>query len=164
MKMKKYQLIFLLVVVCFSSNAQTSITQKAWAFYTISLPGREQTDLDGKKIKPQPVIERFIYIETNYKNKPAIDSVFYNSVLFTATIDSIKEKKIKAGINAATGKPIVITPKKGNRLWMISLQQPNGIVVAHEQLKKILMKCRLGNTGIKLVITNETQLTAPDRY
>jgi len=162
--MKQSLVSILFFTMTFSCIAQTNAIQKAWAFYTISLPGREQTDLDGKNIKPQPVIERFIYIETNSKNKPAIDSVLYNSVLFITTIDSIKEKKITAGINAATGKPVVISPKKGNRVWMISLQQANGMVIAHEQLKKIVLKCRLGKASIKQVIANETQLTTPDRY
>lgn len=162
--MKKICITVLLVNALFFCQAQLYKIQNAIAFYTVSTPGKVMIDMDGHKTNPPAVYGHFIYIETNYKNKPRIDSVFYNNVLFTGTIDSIKEKKHQVGINAATGKPIILTPKKGNYLWMMSLQQVNGSPLTPEQIKKISFKCKLGTTNIKQIITKEIQLTVPDMY
>ncbi len=162
--MKKNWIIVLLTAASWSCNAQSVKIHKAWTFYTVSIPGRAMTDLNGNIINPQPVIDRFIYIETNYKSRPAIDTVFYNSTPFTGTIDSVADKKLTVGVNASTGRPIVITPKKGNHLWLVSLQPIGGETVARGQVKKIILKCKLGKTRLKQVLPGEVQLAAPDRY
>jgi hypothetical protein len=164
MDMKKIGIVALLLVACLYGSAQTYKIQNAWAFYTSSLPGMIMQDENGNKARPKPTIGRLIYIETNYKSKPKVDSVWYNGVLFKVSIDSVKEKKIAAGINAATGLPITITPKKSNQIWLINLQQASGEPVLPEQVKKIVIKCRLGNTVVKQTVIREVQLSVPDAY
>ena len=159
--MKKYCIAILLCTAC-SSYAQNYKIQKAVAFFTVSLPGMIPEDGNGNKIRPLPLIERFIYIESNYKSKPRIDSVLYNSLYFISSVDSVHQNKITAGVNAATGIPVVITAKKGNRLWKVNLQQRAGSFLAHEDLKKILFTATLGKVSIKQVINVETELAGPE--
>jgi hypothetical protein len=156
--MKKYWIAILFFAACSNSYAQNYKIQKAAAFFTISLPGMIPEDGNGNKLQPLPVIERFIYIEINYKSKPRIDSVLYNSFYFKCSADAVQQNKITVGVNTATGMPVVITAKKGNRLWKLSLQQPAGSFLAHEDLKKILLKVLLGKIKIKQVLTAEIQL------
>lgn len=162
--MKRCWIILFILTASINCTAQTYKIKKAAAFFTVFIPGMAQSDINGNIINPQPVTERFIYIETNYKSNPKIDSVLYNGIAFSCTIDSVKDKIINVGINAATGIPIVMVPQKGNRIWMISLQQPDGVNLTHTQFKKIVFKCKLGNSSIKQVIANEVKLTAPERY
>ncbi len=162
-KMKKIWIAILLFTASSNSYAQNFKIQKAIALFTVSLPGMIPEDGNGNKLRPLPVIERFIYIETNYKNKPRIDSVLYNSFYFASTVDPVYQNKITAGVNTATGMPVVITARKGNRLWKISLQQPAESFLAHEDLKKILLKATLGKVKIKQVITAEIQINTPER-
>jgi hypothetical protein len=159
--MKKYCSIIFLLTAYYCSNAQNYKIQKAVAFFTVSLPGMIQKDSNGNTIRPLPTIERFIYIESNYKNKPLIDSVWYNSTFFANTVDLVNQNKITAGINSATGKSVVLTAKKGNHLWKINLQ-PSGSFVAHEDVKKILLKATLGKVKIKQVISAEIELAVPE--
>ena len=156
-KMKKYCIAILLCTAC-SSYAQNYKIQKAVALFTVSLPGMIPEDGNGNKLRPVPTIERYIYIESNYKSKPRIDSVLYNSIYFVSTVDTVYQNKITVGVNTATGMPVIISAKKGNRLWKINLQQPAGSFLAHEDLKKILLKATLGKTKIKQLLNAEIQL------
>ena len=104
-----------------------------------------------------------LFAQTNYKSKPRIDSVLYNSLYFKCSADTVQQNKITVGVNTTTGMPVVITARKGNRLWKLSLQQPAESFLAHEDLKKILLKATLGKVKIKQVITAEIQINTPER-
>ena len=142
--MKKIPGILLLIFFTVCGNAQNYKIQKAYAFVTSFTPGRAQTDENGRHINPGPVTERFIYVETNYKSKPLIDSVLYNGELFSGTITEIKETKHNAGIKKVNGQAFIISSKKGNNLWRLGLQDVNGKTPLQPGVKKIIIKAAMG--------------------
>lgn len=163
MVMKKIITAALLIFTAAAATAQTYKIQKAWAFVTESMPGRAMQDESGNTITPQPIIERFIYIETNYKTTIQADSAWYNGRLYKTTATLINEVKHKAGITYTNGKPVFITPKKGNKLWRINVQPlTQNAVTAAGSVKKIILKGRLGSNVFKQTIITETRLTGPE--
>jgi hypothetical protein len=161
--MKKI-IAFLFMVTAFCTiNAQPFKILKAYAFVTVSLPGTVREDIDGTTNKPELITERFIYIETNYKSQPKIDSVFYNTILFTGTITAINEVKHKAGIKL-NGQPFFIACKKGNHLWRLDLQQLTGETIKPGNTKKITVKGKSGAIRFTQTITTEVELMGPERY
>ena len=162
--MKKITGILALVFFTVCGNAQNYKIQKAYAFVTSFTPGRAQTDENGKRINPETVTERFIYVETNYKSKPVIDSVLYNGELFAGTITEIKEIKYNAGIKKVNGQAVIISLKKGNNLWRLDLQPAINKTQLQPGVKKIIIKGKLGKTNFRYLLNNETELSSPDRY
>ena len=162
--MKKITGILMLAFCTVFGNAQNYKIQKAYAFVSTFTPGRAQTDEDGRRRNPGTVTERFIYIETNYKDKPLIDSVLYNSEVFTGTITAIKEARHNAGIKKVNKQEVIISPKKGNYIWRLDLQKANGNNLKHEPVKKIIIKGKLGKSKFSYTIIFETELTTPNRY
>ena len=161
--MKKLLALFTLVILFCSCNAQIYRIQKAQAFFTASMPGMAMQDENGNTINPEPIIERFIYIECRFNGKPKIDSVFYNGILFTATVADKAETSINIGIKKESGVTIKLVPKKGNKIWKIDLQQTSGVTLQHALLKKIILKGRLDEIKFAIAIYSETQLSTPDR-
>lgn len=160
--MKKILSLSFLLLLLFAGHAQTYKIQKAWAFVTESMPGRAMADEQGHAITPQPKIERFIYIETNYKNQPKIDSVIYNTAVYKATLTAVKQTKHQAGIIFADGKAVYINVKKGNKLWRIDLEPLSETPLPSGAVKKITLKGKLGATSFKQVLYSETRLTGPE--
>jgi hypothetical protein len=161
--MKK--LLGLCSILMFSTacNAQTYRIQKAQAFYTVTIPGMARSDENGNTINPEPVINRFIYIECKYNSKPKIDSVFYNGILFKASVADKEETVLKIGVKNYDGYPVTFNPKKGNHIWKVYLeQQGTGKALAHEAVKKIVVKGRLDKVKFSYVINEEVQLSVPD--
>ena len=162
--MKKIALLLLVAFLCTYSHAQTYRVQNAKAFYTTSIPGMQRVDENGKKVDPVPMIGRFIYIECRYDGKPKVDSVFYNGVLFTASVADKEEIEKKIGIQKDNGKPVLWAAKKGNHIWKIDLVQADGNTLPHKALRKITVKGKLGKVKFSYTITSETELTTPDMY
>ena len=162
--MKRLLGLLAAVILCSSWNAQIYRIQKAQAFYTISFPGMAIKDENGNTINPQPIIDRFIYIECRFNGKPKIDSVFYNGILFTALVADKAETAATIGIKNENGSPVKFIPKKGNKVWKIYLTQVAGNTLPHEAVKKIIIKGRLDKMKFTAAIYLETQLSAPDRY
>lgn len=161
--MKKI-IAFLYMVIAFSVvNAQPFKILNAYAFVTVSLPGTVREDIDGNTNKPELITERFIYIETNYKSQPKIDSVFYNTIIFKNTITAINEVKHKAGVKL-NGQPVFINCKKGNHLWRLDLQQLTGETIKPGNTKKIIVKGKSGSLHFTQTITTEIELTGSERY
>ena len=162
--MKKITGVLLLFVFAVSSNAQNYKIQKAYAFVSSFTPGRAQTDEGGRRMNPGQITERFIYLETNFKGKPEIDSVLYNNELFAGTLSAIKETRYNAGIKKANGQVVIISTKKGNYSWRLDLQKVRGNNLEHKTVKKITIKGRLGKFKFSYALTAETELKTPDRY
>jgi hypothetical protein len=161
--MKKVVTLFTLVILFCSCNAQIYRIQKAQAFYTVSFPGMAMTDENGNTINPQPIIDRFIYIECRFNGKPKIDSAFYNGILFTAAVADKAETDATIGIKSENGKLVKFIPKKGNKVWKIYLTQVAGNTLPNEAVKKIIIKGRLDKIKFTTAIYLETQLSTPDR-
>ncbi len=152
------------VLVINSCQAQVCRIQKAQAFYTVLMPGTQRADENGNPVDPEPIIERFIYIECRFNGKPKIDSVFYNGISFMASIEDKEEATLKIGIRREDGKPASFLPKKGNHVWKINLQQASGNTLKHAELKKIIVKGKLAKIKFSYILTSETELITPDRY
>jgi hypothetical protein len=161
--MKKLTLLFTLMMLFIACHAQTYRIQKAQAFFTVTIPGMARSDENGNRINPEPVINRFIYLECKYNGKPKIDSVFYNGTLFKASVADKEETVLKIGVKNNDGYPMVFTPKKGNHIWKVYLeQQGTGKALAHEAVKKIVVKGKLDKVKFSYGITEEIQLSVPD--
>jgi hypothetical protein len=153
-------LVMLFFNVC---KAQTYRIQKAQAFYTVTIPGMARSDENGNRINPEPVINRFIYVECRYNGKPNIDSVFYNSTLFKASVADKEETILKIGVNNDTGYPVILNPKKGTHIWKVYLEQQGASkALAHEAVKKIVVKGKLSKVKFAYIIAEEIQLSVPD--
>ncbi len=164
--MKKLLGICFILLFFYGCNAQTYRIQKAQAFYTVTIPGMAMSDENGNRINPQPIINRFIYLECKYSGKPKIDSVFYNSIFFKASLADKEETALKIGIKNTTGYPVTLNPKKGNHIWKVYLEQQQGTgkALAQETIKKIVVKGKLDKIKFSYSITEETQLSVPDSY
>ena len=157
--MKKLLVILLLTGCAFASSAQGYKIVKAWAFVTESAPGRVMKDDDGKEVKPAAMVERFIYIETNYKGAPKMDPVLYNGKSFTVSPVAVNETKHQAGIIYSSGKPYYIIPKKGNKLWKLVVADTG---MPANTPKIITIKGKLGNSSFKQTLYTETRLNGPE--
>ena len=161
--MKKLIVVFFLIGACNSCLAQNKV-QKVGAFFTVSIPGMQRMDEKGNKIDPEPIYNRFIFLECRYEGKPKVDTVFYNGIVFKASVADKAEAELKIGIRSNDGRPVMMTPKKGNHIWKIGLMQINGKTLQHQAVKKILVKGMLDKTKFTYTIAAETELTAPDMY
>jgi len=162
--MKKIVGLLILTVVYTCCNAQLYRVEKAQAFFTVSIPGTQRVDDNGNRINPEPITARFIYLECKYSGKPKIDSVWYNGLLFTASVADSEEKTATIGIKKDNGKPVMLKAKKGNHVWRIDLVQPDGKTLQHKSVKKILIKGKLDKTKFSYTIVSETELSTPDMY
>ena len=140
----------LLAVLFNCSCAQVYRIQKVQAFFTVSIPGMPMADVNGNTIDPQPIVERFIYVECRFNGKPKIDSVFYNGIFFVATVANKEELQQKIGVKKDTEMPVLLTKKKGNHLWRIDLVQVSGSTLQHNLVKKITIKGRLDKIKFSL--------------
>ena len=153
----------LLLIFC-TTYAQSYRIQKASAFVKVSTPGMIFRDESGNTVQPEPIIERFIYLECSSGVKPSIDSVFYNGTLFSASIAKTGETSVDIGIKKENGLPVKLTPKKGNQLWKIELQQSTDKPLRPELVKKIIIKGMLDKQKFCYTVLTETELSTPDRY
>lgn len=161
--MKKLIMLFFLIGACNACLAQNKV-QKAQAFFTVSIPGMQRMDVNGNKIDPEPIYNRFIFLECRYEGKPKVDTVFYNGIVFKASVADKEETELTIGIRTDDGRPVIANPKKGNHIWKIDLIPLNGKALQHQAVKKILVKGMLNKTKFTYTIASETELTAPDMY
>jgi hypothetical protein len=162
-QMKKILALLLAITLFAAAKPQPYRIHKAQAFYTVTIPGMARRDENGNTINPEPVINRFIYIECQYNGKPKIDSVFYNGILFKASIADKEETDLKIGVKNNDGYPVTFNPKKGNHIWKVYLeQQGTGKALAHKALKKIVVKGKLDKVKFSCTINEEVQLNVPD--
>ena len=126
-----------------SALAQTGCTiKKAYAWYTVSMPGNIMTDENGNRIQPLPNITRFIYAEYSGTKMPAIKSVLYNKTALDFTVEKVKEKTVFIGDkNLNPGK--ILTVKKGNSFLKINLQPFEGKKMPDIDCKSIIISGKI---------------------
>jgi len=162
--MKRMAAVLSLLLCFCAANAQSSGIQKASAYIKVSIPGMIIRDENGNDIKPEPIIERFIYLECRSAGKPSIDSVFYNGILFIASITETGKTIVDVGVKKKNGLPVKLSSKKGNHIWKIELQQSTGKPLPHELVKNIIIKGMLDKKKFCYTVHTETELSTPDRY
>ena len=121
-------------------------------------------DDKGNTITPEPIIERFIFLECNYNGKLSIDSVLYNGILFSSSITEMEKTSVDIGIKKDNGQPVKLTSKKGNHIWKIELQQSHGKPLSHKAVKNIVIKGMLDKQKFSYKVYLETELSTPDSY
>ena len=161
--MKKTFLFALLLAgtICFG---QTNCNiKKAYAYYTVSVPGVQMADENGNPVDPKPNITRFIYVEYSGLKVPEIKSVIFNGVELSFTAISIKEKTVWAGdktINLNNS----ITAKKGNSLLKIDLQPADGKAMPDTGCKSIVIKSKVSGKLCKFYVPAEKEFATLPRY
>jgi len=117
----------LILIGCFSAFFVTAFTQsryikKGYAYSQQVKSGVNQIDEKGNSIIPGIEIKGFIYLESKGSIKPQIDKVTYKGISYNnPRVFLAGNSKIEIGDNKADGKPIILSPAKGNILWRIDL-------------------------------------------
>ncbi len=167
--MKKTFLFALLLAgtICFG---QTNCNiKKAYAYYTVSVPGVQMADENGNPVPPKPYIARFIYIECNGSKIPGIKTVLYNKFPLSFSVMRVKEKTVSVG-NKPNGYQVennrvyTITAKRGNTLWKIDLEPVAGKPMVETDCKNIIIKTKDSDKVCKFKLQKETQLMTLPRY
>jgi hypothetical protein len=149
--------LFLLVPVLIAGAQTTCNIKKAYAFYTVSMPGMQMADENGNPIDPKPDIRRFIYIEWSGIKDPQIETVLYNNKPLPATITPVKGNTVIPGDNYGNNKDYKISSKKGNSLWRIELQPEADNSTPGQGCKNIIIKTK-GTKVCSFKLIKETQL------
>ncbi len=139
----KKALLFLLLsgLGSFASAQATCNIKKAWAFYTISLPGVQMTDENGNPIPPTPTIERIIYIEWCDSKKPEIKEILYNNRPFSAIVTKVG-KSVIVGKELSPENKTRITATKCKKLWKIILVPKEDNQLPEPGSKHIIIKTK----------------------
>jgi hypothetical protein len=158
--MKKILLIIMGSAAIVSTDAQDKCgIKKAYAFYTVSMPGVQMTDGKGNPVEAIPFTDHFIYIECKGTTKPVIESVVFNNKLtLQAVVKMVEGKKLSAG--KRNDKDYMITAKKGNTLWKLEILPPKDKPVVIQNAKDITIKGK----GCDYHLTKETELASIPRY
>ena len=146
---------------CFAQSSGT--IKKAYAYYSISMPGMQMADENGNPIEPKPNITRFIYVEYSGTKMPDIKEVVYNAEQLSFSIVDIKEKIVSIG-DKTLNPDNSITAKKGNSLLKIELQPAEGKTMPATACKTIVIKSKLGSRLYKFYITGEKKLATLPMY
>lgn len=104
-------------------NAQSgSVVKKAYAFYTVQLPGNIAVNANGVEEPVKTDTAFFIYLETA-STLIKWDTAWMNERCFLMTTQNItKQKTVSAGTVKNTGKKVIITAAKNNVIWQLYLQ------------------------------------------
>ena len=164
--MKKNLSILMLAGFFFMSGfAQTAPKiQRAYAYYSMSMPGMIMQDDKGNPIDPVITIDRSMYVECQGTKMPEIRTITYDNILYKATITRVIERIIHLGKKAETGTEIVLTAKKGNSFWKLDLQLAKDTDKAPRESKHIVIQGRNNKRPYTFYLYNETRLMVPDRY
>ena len=163
--MKSIFISICLMVAAFIGNAQTNCNiNKAYAFYTVSVPGAQMADENGNPIDPKVDIGRFIYIECFGTIRPEIKTVLYNNKALSATLTAVKGRTVIPGSELSENNNSKITSKKGNSLWKIELQAEGNNSMPGQDCKNIIIKIKVKGKTCSFTLLKETQLMILPRY
>lgn len=138
---------------------------KAYAWFTVSIPGTQMVDENGNRVPPVLQVSRFIYLDWKGNNKPVIETVYYNNVAFTAIPEKANGNTVSVGKDLDNEKNIVIKAKKGYTLWKLALQPVVDKPQDPAGCKNIVIKLKLaGKVCTYKIPAGETQLYSPPSY
>ncbi len=163
--MKKIYLLSVLFVSLLTSFAPADgHIKKAYAYYTITLPGIQMSDENGNPVPQVFNITRFIYIEWSGAMIPVIESVWYNNIPLPATLIAANSNTVITGNKFEDNREIKITCNKRNSLWKIELHPASGNRSIKEGCKNIVIKIKGKNKIYHFKLQKETQLMTLPRY
>lgn len=163
--MKKALLSTLLLTFFLVSNAQAKCNiKKAYAFYTVNMPGVQMVDENGNPVTPVPQIERFIYIESKGLKAPEIETVYYGTGRFSMAITKIEGSRISVGEKFGNIQPITIRAAKNYSLWKIDVSPVEDKISVATDCKNILLKIRSAGKICIYKIFKESQVSGLPRY
>ena len=120
--MKKFFFTLSFSAAILSSIAQVKCNvNRAYAYFTVSIPGAQIVDEKGDPVPPVPQVERFIYFEYNGKGKPKIDSVYYNKKPLAVTLSKVEGKEVTVGKKSENERPTIIRAYKGGSVWRLDI-------------------------------------------
>ncbi len=163
--MKKALLSTLLLTFFLVSNAQVKCNiKKAYAFYTVNMPGVQMVDENGNPVPPVAQIERFIYIESKGLKAPEIETVYYDTGRFTMAVTKIEGSSISVGEKFGNIQPITIRAAKNFSLWKIELYPAEDKTQVATGCKNILLKTKSAGKSCTYKILKESQVSGLPRY
>ena len=164
--MKKSVIILMLAGFFFVSGfAQTAPKiQRAYAYYSMSIPGMAMQDDNGNTIDPVITIDRIIYVESPGTKMPDIRSVSYNKVEYKVVVSRVNERIVHVGKRAENGKEIMLSARRGSIFWKLDLQLMKETDKAPREVKYIDIWGRADRRVYNFHLYNETKLLVPDRY
>lgn len=155
--------IFILILSAFFLPACTqtkSSIRNSYAFFRMFIPGNLPVDDNGNPLHgPYPV--RIIYIETSGAATPKVESVQCGKWMFEGSVFAEEKVPVVVGKSKATGKDVVISPRKGNKLWRVELTPTTEIRLSPN--KNIVVRGVLGGRKFTRVISKETELESEIR-
>ena len=141
--MKKLLFLFLLSNCVTISFAQTTCSiKRAYAFFTVNMPGMIMKDDKGNDVAPTPAVERFIYVECSGTKAPVIEKVLYNSLPLITTVTRAESSVIAVSKRFEDGQDYKLTPAKGYTLWKVELQPVNDQAPVKQGCRNIIIKSK----------------------
>jgi hypothetical protein len=161
----KILFLHILLLTGFSvSFAQVSCNiKKAYAFYSVSMPGAQMADENGNPITPKANITRFVYVEYSGTKMPDIKSVLYNGISLDFSVLRVKEKSVHIG-DKKLNPGNTITAKRGNSFVQVTLQPFEGNAMPDADCKNIIIKSKLAGKLCKFYLTGEKAFATLPRY
>jgi len=163
--MKRILISILFSASVFTAASQTSCSiKKAYAYYTVSVPGIQMSDDNGNPIPVKPAIGRFIYFEWSGPKKPGSVTVLYNNKALVATLTAIAGRSVTPGSEINQNNVSKITVKKTNSLWKIDLLPKEGCAMPDQDCKNISIKIKGTKKTCTFRLFKETELMNMPRY
>lgn len=152
-------------VVTLNACAQIKCNiKKAYAFYTVSMPGMAMADEHGNTIPPKPNISRFIYIEWCGVNNPKIEAVLYNNKLLTTSLTKVVGSSVTPGGDIGNNSNFKIATKKSNSIWKLELQPMGTDQMPAINCKNILIKIKGVDKSCQIKLIKENELASLPNY
>jgi len=168
MTMKK-TLIRISLFVLFILTAHTASTQvknsiaKIHAYIQETFAGNIQVDEKGNPLSNGVDHIHHFYVETTGKQLPIWNILYTHYGVFSLEAEAIDSGKVTVGTLKSTNKVVVITPKRGNRLWKLALipmkaSTPNAVAALLKKNDAVLIT-EFGNRKFTHIIAKEMELT-----
>ena len=158
--------LVLAIAVLFSLNAaeaqRSCFITKGSAFYRIVMPGNIPVGPDGKPREMPVNEERFIYLLSSCKIKPAITSIMYGTNGVSAVVNEETEKTVTVG-NDPSGKQILLHAPKGYFFRRLDITGTDSLP-AESRPAKIWIRGTIANKKFSLYISKESRAEGMPAY
>jgi len=159
--MKKIILFSAMLFGIFGYAGAQSVIVSAQAFSTTIIGGMPRKGNDGRVINPVPQVNRFIYIETNGKARPELETILYDNIAYKAFAVDSSRTLVIAG-TTAKGKQVVLeTANKNNYIWRINVAPVDVNKSLTGTAGTITLKGKAGGIEFTSKLKKETTLVSP---